>query len=57
MTNVNDPATGTPVLNDPTPQAGVAVTALTGGISDADGLAGVPFAFRWQAEDGWRGAT
>ena len=29
-----------PVLNDPTPQAGVAVTALTGGIADADGLAG-----------------
>ena len=27
-----------PVLNDPTPQAGVAVTALTGGIADADGL-------------------
>jgi hypothetical protein len=52
VTNVNDPATGTPVLNDPTPQAGVAVTALTGGIADADGLAGVPFAFRWQAEDG-----
>jgi hypothetical protein len=51
VTNVNDPATGTPVLNDPTPQAGVAVTALTGGIADADGLAGVPFAFRWQAED------
>jgi Ca2+-binding RTX toxin-like protein len=52
VANVNDPASGTPTLNDTTPQAGVTVTALTGAISDNDGLAGVPFAFRWEQENG-----
>jgi len=52
VANVNDPAAGVPVLNDPTPQAGVAVTALTGGISDADGMTGVPLSFRWEQQAG-----
>jgi hypothetical protein len=52
VANVNQPATGVPTLNDTTPQAGVAVTALTGAINDEDGLAGVAFAFRWQVQDG-----
>jgi len=52
VTNVNDPVTGAPALNDTTPQAGVTMTALTGAISDNDGLAGVPFAFRWEQENG-----
>jgi Ca2+-binding RTX toxin-like protein len=52
VTNVNDPVSGTPTLNDPTPQAGVEITALTGGISDADGMAGATFAFRWEQQNG-----
>ena len=37
----------------------MAVTALTGGISDADGMTGVPLSFRWEQEAGaaWSRST
>jgi hypothetical protein len=45
---VNDPATGAPALSTASPQAGVAVSALTAGIADVDGVG--PLAFQWRAD-------
>jgi Ca2+-binding RTX toxin-like protein len=45
----NQPATGVPTLSTTTPQQGVALTASTTGITDADGLVGTTFNFQWQA--------
>ena len=42
----NTPATGAPTVGG-TPQVGGELTASTSGISDADGLAGVRFAYQW----------
>jgi Ca2+-binding RTX toxin-like protein len=47
--NVNDAPTGAPVLSTTTPLVGVAVTASTSTIADADGLVGVTLHFQWQA--------
>ena len=46
--NVNDPATGAPVLDTTTPEVGVPVTADTGPIADPDGVAPGAFSYRWQ---------
>jgi hypothetical protein len=50
--NVNDAPTGQPVLSDLTPREGEMVTALTGSISDLDGLANVAFRYQWQERVG-----
>jgi len=46
--NVNDVPVGVPTLSTLVNQIGVPITANTAGISDADGLVGVAFAFQWQ---------
>ncbi|HKG48953.1 MAG TPA: peroxidase family protein [Actinomycetales bacterium] len=46
--NVNDPATGAPVLSDTAPRAGVRITAAVDSIADADGLTNATFRFQWQ---------
>ena len=48
VTAVNDPPTGAPQLSDPTPQVGAPLSALTGGLADADGLGA--FTYQWQAD-------
>jgi hypothetical protein len=44
---VNDPPVGAPVVSDLTPQVGAQLSAVTSGISDADGLG--PFSYQWRA--------
>lgn len=44
--NVNDAPTGALLISDTTPDQGQVLTALTGGIADADGLG--TFSFQWQ---------
>jgi Ca2+-binding RTX toxin-like protein len=46
--NVNQLPVGAPALTDLSPTEGSVVSAATGGITDADGLVGVTFNFRWQ---------
>ena len=50
VTPVNDPPSGLPTISG-TPRVGNTLTANTGGISDADGLANATFTYRW-LEDG-----
>ena len=47
----NTPATGVPTI-DGTPQVGETLTALTNGITDADGLANVSYSYQWIRNDG-----
>ena len=46
----NSAATGAPTVSG-TAQVGETLTALTSGISDADGLAGASFTYQWLADD------
>ncbi|MBM7062096.1 heme peroxidase [Pseudomonas sp. UL073] len=46
VANLNDAATGAPVVSDTTPEQGQLLTALTNGIGDLDGLG--TFSFQWQ---------
>jgi Ca2+-binding RTX toxin-like protein len=46
--NVNQLPVGAPALTDLTPTEGSLVSAATAGITDADGLTGVLFHYRWQ---------
>jgi Ca2+-binding RTX toxin-like protein len=46
--NVNDPATGTPAINDTTPETGQVLTATRGSIADLDGLENATLTFQWQ---------
>ncbi|UVL40522.1 heme peroxidase [Pseudomonas sp. B21-040] len=46
VANVNDAPTGALLISDTTPDQGQVLTALTGGIADADGLG--TFSFQWQ---------
>ena len=46
----NTPATGAPTVTG-TARVGETLTADTSGISDADGLTGATFAYRWLADD------
>jgi Ca2+-binding RTX toxin-like protein len=39
---------GAPTISDTTPTEGIAITASTAGISDADGLTTATFGFQWQ---------
>jgi Ca2+-binding RTX toxin-like protein len=48
---LNTPATGLPVINDPTPTEGFTVNAATTLIADADGLVGTTFSTRWQVSN------
>ena len=48
VANVNDPATGSPAINDLTPQIGQVLTASRGSIADNDGLVAAVFSFQWQ---------
>ncbi|GAM98288.1 hemolysin-type calcium-binding region [alpha proteobacterium U9-1i] len=48
VTNVNDAPVGLPTLSDTTPTEDIAVTAITAGIVDADGLTTPNFSFQWQ---------
>ena len=48
---VNTPPTGLPTISG-TPQVGETLTASVAGIEDADGLAGVTFAYQWISRDG-----
>ncbi len=48
VTNVNEPATGEPLLSDTTPTLGSPITALTGSIGDADGMVNAAFSYQWQ---------
>ncbi len=49
--NINDPATGAPVINDTTPAQGQLLTASLGTIDDADTLLDSLFSFQWQQFD------
>ena len=46
----NSAATGAPTING-TAQVGETLTAITSGISDADGLANASFTYQWLADD------
>ena len=46
----NSPPTGAPTI-DGTVQAGQTLTAITTGISDADGLTNVSYTYQWLADD------
>ena len=46
----NTPAMGAPTI-DGTAQVGETLTALTNGITDADGLTNVTFSYQWLADD------
>ncbi len=48
VTNINDNATGVPVLSDSSPTEGVEVVAIVTSIADADGLTAPNFTFQWQ---------
>ncbi|WPN49562.1 peroxidase family protein [Pseudomonas sp. P8_241] len=50
VANVNDAPTGALLISDTTPARGQVLTALTGGIADADGLG--TFSFQWQQGTG-----
>jgi Ca2+-binding RTX toxin-like protein len=50
VANVNDAPTGVLLISDTTPDLGQVLTALTGGIADADGLG--TFSFQWQQGSG-----
>ena len=53
----NSPATGAPIIGG-TAQAGETLTALTNGITDADGLTNVSYSYQWLAANvGIAGAT
>ena len=47
----NSPATGAPTING-TPRVDETLNAATSGISDADGLANVAYAYQWVRSDG-----
>ena len=51
VTAVNDPATGVPTITG-TVQVGQALTAVTTGIMDIDGLTNVSYAYQWFRVDG-----
>ena len=55
--NVNDVPVGLPTMNPALPQRTGLVTANTAGITDADGLVGVTFRFRWESRAGNAGPT
>ena len=46
----NSPATGAPTIGG-TAQVGQTLTAVTSGISDADGMTGAVFSYQWLADD------
>jgi Ca2+-binding RTX toxin-like protein len=48
VANVNDAPVGAPTLSDQNPTQDIFVTALTGGISDVDGLTLAVFSYQWQ---------
>ena len=48
VTAVNDAPAGAPVVSDATPTETQALTAITSGIVDPDGLANAVFSFQWQ---------
>jgi hypothetical protein len=48
VANVNDAPNGLPALSPAAPREGSPASALTGAISDADGMVGVTFAHRWE---------
>ena len=50
QTAQNSPATGSPTISG-TPQVGETLTASTTGITDADGLDNVSYAYQWLAND------
>ena len=45
----NSPAAGVPTITG-TPQVGQTLTAVTSGITDADGLANATYSYQWQAD-------
>ena len=47
--NVNDPATGFPLINDTTPTVGQSITATPGSIADLDGLLAATYAYLWES--------
>ena len=51
VTNTNDAPTGLPTISGTTTQ-GQTLTANTGGISDADGPASLPFTYQWNRRSG-----
>lgn len=52
VSNVNDAPTGVPLLSSDAPIVGQLLSASTIGLADADGLAGVTFAYQWQSGNG-----
>jgi len=46
--NINDTPTGAPIINDPTPTEGLALSVATAGIVDLDGTTAAVFTFQWQ---------
>ncbi len=48
---LNTPATGLPVIGDPTPTEGFTINAATALIADADGLVGTTFSMQWQVSN------
>ncbi len=50
VANPNQPAAGVPTING-TAEIGATLTAVTTGITDADGLENVTFAYQWLADD------
>ena len=49
VANLNDAPVGLPVVSDLTPTQDRELTALTAGITDADGLTAPNFSFQWQS--------
>ena len=54
--NINDAPTGAPIISDPTPTEGLALSVSTAGIIDLDGTGAAVFTFQWQQLIGatWR---
>ncbi len=50
LARANRPAAGTPSISG-TARVGETLTAVTSGISDADGLTGVSYSYQWLADD------
>ncbi|UVE16259.1 heme peroxidase [Pseudomonas sp. LS44] len=50
VANVNDAPVGLPQISDTTPEQGQVLTAVTGGITDLDGLG--TFSYQWQQGNG-----
>ena len=46
--NINDAPTGVPIISDPTPTEGLALSVSTAGIIDLDGTGAAVFTFQWQ---------